>query len=90
MDFPAKFGLAGLAIVLFLAFQYWGFIGGAYASIILARKPFSGRLRDLTIINSLLTNPFEDKGWTLGLVILIALVCRTSGLRPSGGAGADL
>ena len=91
MDFPAKFGLAGLAVVLFLAFQYWGFLRRSLRfnhprPETLALVAYA----TMTIINSFLTNPFEDKGWTLGLVLLIALVCRTSGLRASGGAGAEL
>jgi len=91
VDFPAKFGLAGLAVVLFLVFQYWGFLRRS----IRFNHPRAETLAlvayaIMTIINSFLTNPLEDKGWTLGLVLLIALVCRTSGLRASGGAGPAL
>jgi O-antigen ligase len=91
MDFPAKFGLAGVAIVLLLVFQYGGFLRRSLRfnhprTETLALVAYA----TMTIINSFLTNPFEDKGWTLGLVLLIALVCRTSGLRASDGAGAEL
>jgi O-antigen ligase len=91
MDFPAKFGLVGAAVVLFLVFQYGGFLRRSLRfnhprTETLALVAYA----TMTIINSFLTNPFEDKGWTLGLVLLIALVCRTSGLRASDGARAEL
>jgi hypothetical protein len=35
----------------------------------------------LAVLDSFLTNPLEDKGCTLGLVLLLALVFRTSGVQ---------
>jgi O-antigen ligase len=89
MDFPAKFGLVGLAILVLLIFEYGGFLRKALG----LNHPRTETLAlvgylALTILNSFLTNPFEDKGWTLGLVVLLALAFRTAGLRTYDGVGS--
>jgi O-antigen ligase len=89
VDFPAKFGLFGVAVVAFVIFQYGAFLRKSLRfnhprPETLALVAYA----TMTILNSFLTNPFEDKGWMLGLVLLIALVCCTSGLRASEGASA--
>jgi hypothetical protein len=40
----------------------------------------------LAVLDSFLTNPLEDKGFTLGLVLLLALVFRTSDVRANARA----
>jgi O-antigen ligase len=80
MDFPAKFGIVGLAVLAFLVSNYASFLRsvfrlnhprpetlalGAYAAIGIAVFPFLG-------------NPLQDKGWTLGLLLLLALVFKNT------------
>jgi O-antigen ligase len=89
MDFPAKFGVVGLAILVFLIFEYGGFLRQALRF----NHPRTETLAlvayiAMTTLNSFLTNPFEDKGWTLGLIVLLALAFRTSGLRAYDGVGS--
>jgi O-antigen ligase len=79
LDFPAKFGLVGLAVVLFLVLEYGSFMKAAFRfdhprPETLALAAFAA----LAVLDSFLTNPLEDKGFTLGLVLLLALVFRTS------------
>ena len=82
LGFPAKFGLAGLAVVLFLVLEYGSFMKAAFRfnhprPETLALAAFAA----LAVLDSFLTNPLEDKGCTLGLVLLLALVFRTSGVQ---------
>jgi hypothetical protein len=82
VSFPAKFGLVGLAVVLFLALEYGSFMRAAFRfdhprPETLALAAFAA----LAVLDSFLTNPLEDKGFTLGLVLLLALVFRTSDVR---------
>jgi hypothetical protein len=82
LDFPAKFGLVGLAVILFLVLEYGSFMKAAFRfhhprPETLALAAFAA----LALLNSFLSNPLEDKGCTLGLVLLLALVFRTSGVQ---------
>jgi O-Antigen ligase len=79
LDFPAKFGLVGLAVIAFLVLEYGSFMKTAFRfghprPETLALAAFAA----LAVLDSYLTNPLEDKGCTLGLVLLLALVFRTS------------
>jgi O-antigen ligase len=90
IDFAAKFGLVGLVLLVFLIFEYGGFLRRALRF----NHPRTETLAlvayvAMTVLNSFLTNPFEDKGWTLGLVLLLALAFRTSGLRASDRVGSS-
>jgi O-antigen ligase len=89
LDFPAKFGLVGLAVILFLVLEYGSFMKAAFRfdhprPETLALAAFAA----LAVFDSYLTNPLEDKGCTLGLVLLLALVFRTSRGQPRRGAPA--
>jgi O-antigen ligase len=80
LDFPAKYGVVGLAVVAFLVLSYGSFLKSAFR----IRHPRPETLAlaaylGMTLVNALLANPLEDKGWTLGLILLLALVLRTSG-----------
>ena len=93
LDFPAKFGLAGLAVIVFLVLEYGSFMKAAFRfdhprPETLALAAFAA----LAVLDSSLTNPLEDKGCTLGLVLLLALVFRTSRgqTRRGGAAAADV
>jgi len=82
LDFPAKFGFLGLAVILFLLLEYGSFMKAAFRlnhprPETLALAAFAA----LAVLDSSLTNPIEDKGCTLGLVLLLALVFRTSGVQ---------
>ena len=82
LDFPAKFGLVGLAVIVFLVLEYGSFMKAAFRfdhprPETLAMAAFAA----LAVLDSFLTNPLEDKGCTLGLVLLLALVFRTSGVQ---------
>jgi O-antigen ligase len=82
LDFPAKFGLVGLAVILFLVLEYGSFMRAAFRfdhprPETLALAAFAA----LAVLDSFLTNPLEDKGCTLGLVLLLALLFRTSGVQ---------
>jgi hypothetical protein len=90
LDFPAKFGLLGVAVILFLVLEYGSFMKAAFRSNhprpeTLALAAFAA----LAVLDSSLTNPLEDKGCTLGLVLVLALVFHTSGVqtRRQGEAG---
>jgi hypothetical protein len=96
LDFPAKFGLVGLAVILFLVLEYGSFMKAAFRfdhprPETLALAAFAA----LALLDAFLTNPLEDKGCTLGLVLLLALVFRTSGVQtrrrgePAAPAAAD-
>jgi O-antigen ligase len=80
VDFPAKYGVVGLGMVAFLLLAYGSFLKSAFRIShprpeTLALAAYLG----VALANALLANPFEDKGWTLGLILLLALVLRTSG-----------
>jgi O-Antigen ligase len=88
LDFPAKFGLLGLAVIVFLVLEYGSFMKAAFRfnhprPETLALAAFAA----LAVLDSSLTNPLEDKGCTLGLVLLLALVFHTSGVKTTN-AGA--
>jgi O-antigen ligase len=82
LDFPAKFGLVGLAVILFLVLEYGSFMKAAFRfdhprPETLALAAFAA----VAVCDSFLMNPLEDKGCALGLVLLLALVFRTSGAQ---------
>jgi hypothetical protein len=90
VDFPAKFGLVGLAVVVFLLLGYGRFMKEAFRfehprPETLALAAFAA----VVLCDSFLMNPLEDKGCSLGLVVLLALVFRTSGVhtRSPGESG---
>jgi hypothetical protein len=77
-DFPAKFGIAGLAVVGFLVLSYGSFLRSALRF----NHPRTETLAliaylAVTLVETLLQNPLEDKGFTFGLILLLALVFRT-------------
>ena len=78
LDFPAKFGIAGLAVVGFLVLSYGSFLRSALRF----NHPRTETLAliaylAVTLVETLLQNPLEDKGFTFGLILLLALVFRT-------------
>jgi O-antigen ligase len=75
MTLPAKFGIVGLAVVAFVLVSYGSFL----RSMFRFNHPRPETLAFTAyavvgIANSFLTNPLEDKGWTLGLLLLLPLV----------------
>lgn len=82
--FPAKFGIVGLGVLAFLIASYASFLRSVFRlnhpspeTLALAAYAAMG------IAVSFLTNPLEDKGWTLGLVLLLALVLQAAPERAS-------
>jgi O-antigen ligase len=82
MVFPAKFGIVGLGVIAFLALSY-----GSFLRLVFRLNHPSPETLALTayavvgIAVCFLTNPLEDKGWVLGLLLLLALVLK--GALPS-------
>jgi hypothetical protein len=77
-DFPAKYGIVGLGVVGFLLVSYVSF----FRSVFRVDHPRPETLAMaayavVVVTNSILTNPLEDKGLTLGLILLLALVFST-------------
>jgi len=82
VSFPAKFGVVGLAVVLFLVLEYASFMKAAFRFDHPRPETLAlAAVAALAVLDSFLTNPLEDKGFTLGLVLLLALVFRTSDVR---------
>jgi hypothetical protein len=78
VDFPAKFGIAGLVVVGFLVLGYGSFLRSSFRvnhprAETLALASYAA----LAVAGSVLTTPLEDKGLTLGLVLLLALALST-------------
>jgi O-antigen ligase len=83
MAYPAKFGIVGLGALAFLIVSYASFL----RSIFRLNHPSPETLAlaayvAIGIAVSFLTNPLEDKGWTLGLVLLLALVLKAAENEP--------
>jgi hypothetical protein len=79
VSFPAKFGIVGLAAVAFLFLSYVSFLRAAFRFNhprveTLAVTAYAA----LGIAGAFLWPPLEDKGYSLGLILLLALVLRTS------------
>jgi hypothetical protein len=82
LTFLAKFGIIGLALLAFVANRFWSFLrmmgrvspGIAY----LALTGYVG----VVVALSVFTPPFEDKGFSYGLILVLALALNS--LRDSG------
>lgn len=90
-DFPAKFGIVGLAVVGFLVLSYASFLRSALRfnhprPETLALAAYAA----VVVVGSVLTTPLEDKGLTLGLFLLLALVFRTWDTPSSVPGGSKL
>jgi O-antigen ligase len=95
VTFPAKFGIVGLGAIAALILGSASFLRSAFRFHhprieTLALVGYTG----VAIAGSVLTPPFEDKGFSLGLILLLALVLRTSHVPESGrvsraGIGRD-
>jgi hypothetical protein len=88
MAFPAKFGILGLCVLAFLALSYASFL----RSVFRLNHPSPETLAFTAYVMvgiavSFLTNPLEDKGWALGLLLLLALVLQGAPTRRSIEAG---
>jgi O-antigen ligase len=84
MSFPAKFGIVGLGVLVFLVMCYASF----FRSVFRLNHPSPETLAltayaAVGVAVSFLTNPLEDKGWTMGLILLLALVLQAAPGRAS-------
>ena len=80
LTFPAKFGLVGLvalAMLLVTAFQVIRRLGPGQESTVLRAALVSFLLTTTAV--GLLQNPLEDKGFSLGLILLLGLVAAHAG-----------
>lgn len=78
VDFPAKFGLMGLAVIGFLVLNYASFVRASFRFN--HPRPETLALAGYAVVavaGSVLATPLEDKGLTLGLILLLALLFRT-------------
>ena len=95
LTFPAKFGLVGLAVLLFVATRFWSFVrrlgdDGPPRTWYLALVGYLG----VVVALCAFAPPFEDKGFSYGLILLLAIalgsVRATSGsLRPGSSTRAS-
>jgi O-antigen ligase len=91
VTFPAKFGLLGLAVAFLVIANYWSFTRS------LARRG-EPRVAQLALVGYLavvavlavLADPLEDKGLSLGLILLLALVLREAETEPTPRESAGL
>jgi O-antigen ligase len=75
LTFPAKFGLLGLVILIFVVRQYWLFM----RALIRARDATAAYLGlvgylAIVVVSAIALSPFENKGFSFGLILLLALV----------------
>jgi O-antigen ligase len=89
LSFLAKFGLLGLGALVSVVVGYASFFAslGRTARASLAHLALSG-FAAIVLIFTVLVSPFEDKGFSLALVILVALALREMRDRASTQAAA--
>jgi O-antigen ligase/polysaccharide polymerase Wzy-like membrane protein len=90
LTYPAKFGLAGLAAFVFLILGFASFLRSAFRfdhprTETLALAAYAA----LAAVGCFLTTPIEDKGFSLGLILLLALVFRTTAAPASAEPRRD-
>lgn len=92
-SFPAKFGLVGLGAVAFLILSYTSFLRNAVRldHPRVDTLAFIGYTA-IAVVASFLAPPLEDKGFALGLILILALLLRSSDMprsipNPRGGDG---
>jgi O-antigen ligase len=83
LTFPAKFGFVGLGVIALLVSAWVSFL----RSLCSFNHPRTETLALIGLVvlavpTALLTTPLEDKGFTLGLILVLALALRT--YRPAG------
>jgi hypothetical protein len=74
VSFIAKFGLLGAAVLGLLVLRFWSFVRPK-ASLSLPRVA-AGSFAVVVAVWSLLGPPFEDKGFSLGLILLLGILIR--------------
>jgi hypothetical protein len=90
VTFPAKFGIVGLAVTAFLI--------SCWVSLLRSLRSFDHpRTETLALIGFaaavipgvFLATPFREKGFTLGLILVLALALRTYGPPAFPGGQAE-
>jgi O-antigen ligase len=82
--YPAKFGMVGLGVLVFLIVSYASFVRSVFRLNHPSPETLAlGAYAAMGIAVAFLTNPIEDKGWTLGLMLLLALVLQAAPKRAS-------
>jgi O-antigen ligase len=88
LSFASKFGVVGLGILLFVLFVGAGFVRGIYRTsgwsvALVALLMFLS----VGVAYSLLAVPMEDKGFSFGLILLVALSLTVSAGSPTDSPG---
>jgi O-antigen ligase len=86
LTFPAKFGIVGLLLAAFVAAKFWSFLGNVRRLMPDTSYLSLAGYFAFVLAMSFFAPPFEDKGFSYGLILSLALVLRSAtGAR----AGAD-
>lgn len=75
LTFFSKFGIAGLVVLLFVAMRFWKFVRGLTRRLpnpLVSNLALVGYL-GVVVASAALAPPFEDKGLSLGLILLLAI-----------------
>lgn len=84
LTFPAKFGIVGLFVAAFVATRFWSFL--RRMARLAPDIPYLALAGYLGVVAgmSFLSPPFEDKGFSYGLILALALVLKSA--RDSRGS----
>jgi O-antigen ligase len=75
LTFFSKFGIAGLLVLLFVVMRFWKFVRGLTRDLpnpLVSTLALVGYL-GVVVASAALAPPFEDKGLSLGLILLLAI-----------------
>src|SRR5207249_12173996 len=92
LAFVAKFGLLGIGTLFFVAVQIFAFIRslrGSSAAAKIAKSALVGYV-SFAAAWSLLGAPFEDKGFSFGLLFLVLIALRSHAAQASSPSGGQL
>jgi len=92
LTFLSKFGLAGLAVLAFVVVRFWKFVRRLTRGLpnpLVSNLALIGYL-GVVAVSALLTTPFEDKGLSLALILLVAIALVDRRDTHPEGVGAAL
>jgi O-antigen ligase len=97
LTFFSKFGIAGLVVLLFVVMRFWRFVRRLTRGL---PDPLASNLAlvgylGVVVASAALAPPFEDKGLSLALILLLAIAladrrdARTAGVMPAALGTGD-
>jgi O-antigen ligase len=91
LTFPAKFGLVGLAALAFAITRYWSFVRALFRSrrVTIGSLALVGYLA-VAAFSIPASSPFEEKGFSFGLVLLLALTLSEANERSTRSSSPGL